>query len=285
MWVLGRLNFLTLLGNITTRLFLPTDWPALRVWFAAMAVTYTSSGHRVCPLSSSYCKKVRMDVMSHEEVSSFPTAHQSENTDHLRHLVDRALTSEMVLATLTDSCKDSHQGAKCEGNTILVGDAKLFLLFGKRGLSMESGTELLTAAVSTWGTMAGSIRVGLLRGPSIWLPWLVWWPEGAEQLEGRRTGRRWANRGPGCLALLRKMLGSESCLLRQRGWPLPSRRSPRSEPFRGGASVFLETHCHGKASLPGSVCLACELPPASTSCIDNCSHESDSLAGGQGALG
>lgn len=92
-----------------------------------MAVTYTSSVDGVCPLSGSSCKKVRMDVMSHEEGSSFPTAHQSENTDHLRHLVDRALTSEMVLATLTDSCKDSHRGAKCEGNTTRVGDAKSFL--------------------------------------------------------------------------------------------------------------------------------------------------------------
>ncbi len=78
-----------------------------------------------------------MDVMSHEEVSSFPTAHQSENTDHLRHLVDRALTSEMLLATLTESCKDSNQGAKCEGKHNSGWRCQIVPLFGRRGPSME----------------------------------------------------------------------------------------------------------------------------------------------------
>ncbi len=83
-WGWGRFNLLALLRNLTTRLFLPADWGCVRVWFAAMAATYTSSVDGMRPLSGSFCKKVRMDDMSHEEGSSFRTAHQSENKDHLR---------------------------------------------------------------------------------------------------------------------------------------------------------------------------------------------------------
>ncbi len=64
------------------------------------------------------------------------------------------------------------------------------------------------------------------------------------------------------LALKKNKFGSESCLLRQRGQPLPCQRSPRfPEPFAGGVSTRLRGHCSEIVCLfPGSARQARVLP-------------------------
>ncbi len=169
----------------------------------------------------------------------------------------------MVLLTLAGSWLSSHWGTIHEVSTAPAGDAKSCLSPVREGSSSaEWATGLLLRAALALGTRPGSSRAGPLGGESTWSPWSAWWPEESGRSGEARIGEHWTSRGPEHLAVSRSMLGSESCLLRQRGRPLPSRRLTRSlEPSEGVAPIRLGLHCLW-AACPhqGSICPAHEPP-------------------------
>ncbi len=65
----GGFSLLAPLKKWTNEVFLPTDWPAIGVWEAAIDATYTLSVDGERPLSSSSCRKDRATDKS--EVDGF----------------------------------------------------------------------------------------------------------------------------------------------------------------------------------------------------------------------
>ncbi len=80
----GGFNLLAPFRKRTTELSLPTDWPAIGAWKAAIAATNTLSVEWERPLSSSSCRKDRITANSEVEGFSPRLRHQVEKTDHLR---------------------------------------------------------------------------------------------------------------------------------------------------------------------------------------------------------
>ncbi len=129
----------------------------------------------------------------------------------------KALAFKIVSFTLAGSYIGSRRGSIHEGSTALARDAKLCLSQAREHLvSVLSAMGLLLRAVLTWGTKSGSSRVGPPREQSI-----------SGLSDGRCTGKHWANHGPEHLAVSINKLGTESCLLRQKGLPLPSQRQTK----------------------------------------------------------
>ncbi len=161
-------------------------------------------------------------------MASSPLWRPLKQTKSCSDCLHRLECSRYILSALTGQSRlglSSHRGTIHEGSTAPAGDAKSCLSPAREGPSWES-----------WTT--GGIR----------------------EIGGKRTGKHWAGRGPEHIAVLRSMLGSESCLLRRRGRPLPSQRQPRfSELFEDVEFIPLELHCLWTACLrQGSNCLAHE---------------------------
>ncbi len=62
-WGRGTFNLRAALRKLTTQLFLQSDWPAKRAWFAMMAASYISSVVGVSPLSSNTCRKFKQKTL------------------------------------------------------------------------------------------------------------------------------------------------------------------------------------------------------------------------------
>ncbi len=75
----GGFNLLAPFRKRTTELSLPTDWPAIGAWKAAIAATNTLSVEWERPLSSSSCRKDRTTANSEVEGFSPRLRHQVEN--------------------------------------------------------------------------------------------------------------------------------------------------------------------------------------------------------------
>lgn len=70
--------------SITIKLFLPTNYPDMGVWYATIATTLILNVDGVWPTSSSFCRKDKLEATSQGKRSSFQTLHQLEKIDRLR---------------------------------------------------------------------------------------------------------------------------------------------------------------------------------------------------------
>ncbi len=154
--------------------------------------------------------------------------------------MDKALACEIVFRKFSWRSTDSRREPTHVEPTVPAEGAKSYC-------SPERGDPANVAAISSWDSseiqwwfiQSGATNSTLCLCS---LPRLITWGIGV--IRGKAY-KRWFPTipGPAHPCSSKNKFNSESCILRQRGWPLPCQRSPRfPEPFVGGASTCLRGH-------------------------------------------